>query len=72
MALDGNTLLTFQVHVVQHLVFHLTGAQCLGEFQQTVCQGRLTMVYMCNDAKIADVLHKTAKITQIWKMHNAP
>ena len=70
MALDGDTLLTFQVHVVQNLVLHLTGTEGAGKFQQAVCQRGLTVIYMCNDAKVADVLHKTAKITQFWKMHN--
>ncbi len=70
VALDGDAFLPFQVHVVQHLVFHLPVAQGLGEFQQTVCQGRFTMVDMGDDAEIANILHKSAKITQFAQNPN--
>ena len=55
MALDGDAALALQVHIVEHLPFsNLNG---LGALQQTVGQRRLTVVYMCDDAEVADVLH---------------
>ena len=55
MALDGDASLFLQVHIVEHLPFgDLDG---VGVFQQSICQGRLTMVYMCDDAEITYVLH---------------
>ena len=55
VALDGDAALALQVHVVQHLSFgHLYG---LGELQQTVGQGRFSVVYMCNDTKISYMIH---------------
>ncbi len=57
VALDGDALLPLQVHVVQHLVFHLAVAQRARKFQQTVCQGTFPMVDMGDNAKVADILH---------------
>ena len=57
VALDGDSLLLLQVHVVQHLVFHFPLAQGAGEFQQTVGQGGFPVVDMGDDAEIADISH---------------
>ena len=55
MTLDGDATLSLQIHVVQHLTLrHLNS---LGELQQTVCQGGLTMVDMCDNAEIPDMIH---------------
>ena len=55
MALDGDATLTLQIHVIEHLpLSHLDG---LGVFQQTVGQGRFTMVDMGYDAEISYVIH---------------
>jgi hypothetical protein len=58
MAFDGNTPFTLQVHVVKHLALsHLDG---VGSLQQTVSQGRLTVVYMCYDAEVPYIVHLDA------------
>ena len=57
MALDGDSLFAFKVHVVQHLGLHVPLAQGLGEFQQTVRQGAFTVVDMRYYAEIAYILH---------------
>src|SRR6187200_2597627 len=57
MALDGNTLLPFKVHIIKHLVHHITVADGAGALQKTVSQGGFAMVNMCDNAKISDVLH---------------
>jgi hypothetical protein len=55
VALDGDAPLALQVHIVEHLPFgHLNG---FGIFQQTVGQGRLSMVDMGYDAEVSDIIH---------------
>lgn len=61
LQLDGNTTLTFQVHLVEHLLFHVPGAHCLSHFQHTVSQGGLTVINMSNDAEVADGVHEKIK-----------
>lgn len=59
MALDGDTSLSLQIHVVEHLTLSDLDGLCL--LQQSVCQGTFTMVYMCNNTEISyfvDILHK--------------
>jgi hypothetical protein len=57
MALDGNALLSFKVHIIKYLVHHITVADGAGALQKTVSQGGFAMVNMCDNAKITDVLH---------------
>ena len=67
MTLDGDSLLFFKVHGVKDLIFHISGSQCVGYLQHSVRQGTLTVVDMCNDAKVSCFLHRIyingAKIT---------
>ena len=44
VALDSDTTLTFQIHVVEHLV--LCYLDSIGVFQESVSKGRLTMIYV--------------------------
>ena len=57
MALDGDATLFLQVHVVEHLVFHLAHVHRSGEFQHAVGQGALAVIYMCNNTKITYLIH---------------
>ncbi len=68
VALDGNALLPLQVHVVQYLVFHFPVAERAGQLQQPVRQCGLPMVDMCDDAKIADILHNLQRYAKCRKM----
>jgi hypothetical protein len=45
------------------LCLHVSGTNGFGKFQQSVGQSTLSVVNMCNDAKIPDTLHKAAKIS---------
>ena len=66
MALDRNTSLLFQVHIVKHLPFGYLDGFC--KLQQTVGQGRFPVVYMCYNAKITDILHlRHLNFAQIYK-----
>ena len=57
VALDGDALFAFEVHIVEHLRLHFALVQGVGFFQQTVRQCALTVVDVGYDAKIAYVLH---------------
>ena len=53
VGLDGNPLLTLQVHGIQQLVLLVTLADGVGKFQKSVRQRGLTVVNMGNDGEIA-------------------
>ena len=57
VALDGDSLFAFEIHVVQNLSLHLPLVQRVGLFQQTVGKRALPVIDMCDDAEIAYVLH---------------
>ena len=55
VTLDGDTTFTLQVHIIEHLSFgHLYS---LSKLQQTVCQSRLAVINMGNNAKISYMIH---------------
>ena len=58
---DGNPTLALEVHVVEELVLFLTVGHTLSSVQQSVRQCGLTVVNVCDDAKVADVFHKGQK-----------
>ena len=62
MALDGNTLLTLQIHIVQHLCLHVAVRDGFGKLQQPVCQGTFTMVNMRYNTEIPNILHAIIKV----------
>jgi hypothetical protein len=59
--LDGDTLLTFEIHIIKYLRLHLALVQSVGSLQQTVGQGRFTVVDMGYNAKISNFLHNRDK-----------
>ena len=52
---NGNPLLPLQVHLVEELLLHLAGVNGAGELQEPVCQGGFAVVYVGDDAEVADV-----------------
>ena len=50
--LDGYSTLTLDVHVVEQLILHLTQLDRIGQLEDPVCKGGLTVIYMCDYAKI--------------------
>ena len=55
MTLDSDTTFLLQLHIVEHLA--LGNLDRVGVFQQAVSQGRLTVVDVCNDAKVSNMFH---------------
>jgi len=62
VAFDGNTTLTFQVHVIEHLILELAIIHGFRILEKAVGQCTFTMVDMRYNAEISDVFHKGAKI----------
>lgn len=52
---DRYTALALQVHGVQKLVGKITALDRASQFNQTIGQRRLAMVYMSNDAEVANI-----------------
>ncbi len=57
LCLDGNAALALQIHGVQHLGLHLAIGQAAASLDQTVRQGRLTVVDVRNNRKVTNVFH---------------
>jgi hypothetical protein len=55
VALDCDSPLPFQVHVIQNLGLQFPIGKGMGSLQQTVGQCALTMVDMGNDTEITDM-----------------
>ena len=55
LGLDGDPALLLDVHVIKDLLGHLARGEPAGELDQPVSEGRLAVVDMGNDRKIADL-----------------
>src|SRR5271157_5572770 len=70
MRLDRNATLTFEIHGVQHLLHHFSGAYGPCKFKQPVGKGGLSVVNMCNYRKITDVFwHGKLKNVECWMLN---
>ena len=56
LQLNGNTPFPFQLHIIKYLVYHLPFGKGAGVFQNTVSQGRFSMVDMRYNTKITNSL----------------
>lgn len=59
--------LALQIHVVEHLRLHILGSHRIGIFKQTVGQGRLTMVDVSYNTKVADIFHSKRYLVQNYE-----
>ena len=57
VTLNGNSALAFQIHIIEHLCLKVFAGNGVGDFEQAVCQGAFAVVYVCNNAEIADIFH---------------
>ena len=55
LRLDRNAAFTFQIHIVKHLILHLSCRQQSRLFNNTVCQRRFAMINVCDNAKISNI-----------------
>ena len=67
VALDSDAALALQIHVVEHLRLHILGSHRIGIFKQTVGQGRLTMVDVSYNTKVADIFHSKRYLVQNYE-----
>jgi len=61
-SLDRHAALALQVHVIEHLLLHLTLRHRAGELQQAVGQRALAMINVGDDAEVADLLLVHARL----------
>ncbi len=52
--LDRDTSLTLEIHLIESLRLHLTLLERTGDLHETISEGRLAVIDMGNDTKIAD------------------
>ena len=57
MALDGDSALAFEIHIVEHLGLHVFGGDRLGVFEQSISECTLPMVDVGDDAEVAYMIH---------------
>jgi hypothetical protein len=55
VTLDGDTALTLQIHIVEHL--SLSNLYGFSVLKQSVCQSRLAVVNVGYDAEISYMIH---------------
>ncbi len=67
VALDCDAAFALQIHVVEHLGFHIFGRYGVGIFQQSVGKGRLAMVDVGYYAEIAYIFHLSDICRQSYK-----
>ena len=51
---DGDAAFPFQIHIVEHLIFHLPQADGIGFFQYAVGKSTLAVVNVGDNAEIAN------------------
>jgi hypothetical protein len=56
MALDGNAALALQVHSVKGLCLEFARTYGIGEFKYAIRERRLSVIDVCDDAEIADIV----------------
>ena len=57
MALNGDSALAFEIHIVEHLGLHVFGGYRLGVLEQSVGEGTFPVVDVGDDAEVAYVVH---------------
>ena len=55
LRLNCNASLSLQFHIIQYLRLHFSTCQQTGFFNNSVSQGRLSMIYMCYNTKISNL-----------------
>lgn len=58
MAFYGNAPLTFQVHIIKHLVFVFAFRNSACSFEQTIGQRAFPVVNVRYNTKISDIFHR--------------
>ena len=60
---ESNTLLAFEIHIIEYLRLHLTLIERIGHLEQSVGKRRFAVVDMGNYTKIPYILHSGRKYT---------
>ena len=54
MGFDGDAAFTLEIHVVEHLRFHIAVGDSSRQLQDAVSESRLAVIDMGNDRKVSD------------------
>ena len=65
MALDSDTTLALQIHIIQGLILHLAFADGVGVLQQPVGECAFAVVNVGDNAKISNVLHASGRVSGV-------
>ena len=57
VALDGDTLFAFEVHIIEHLSLHFALIERVGIFEQAVSQRTFAVVDMRDNTEVANIFH---------------
>jgi hypothetical protein len=57
VSLNGDTLFTLKIHIIQRLRHQLAAINSASNLKQSVRQGRFTMVNVRDNTEVADVFH---------------
>jgi hypothetical protein len=55
---DRDTALPLDIHGIEVLGPHLPGVDCSTELEETVCQSRLAVINMSDDAEVAEPVER--------------
>jgi hypothetical protein len=58
VTLDGDTTLSFKIHIVQQLSLHFSSCHGASKFQQPVSQGAFSVINMGYNTKVTNIFHK--------------
>ncbi len=63
LGLDGYPTLFFEIHRVEHLLFHLPIREAAATLDQAVCERRFAMIDVRDDRKVSDVIHQRERLS---------
>ena len=66
MAFDGDAALLLQLHVIEHLVLHLSDIYRARQLQHSIRQRTLSVVDMRNYTEISYLIHKSGTKLQLF------
>ena len=65
MAFDSDATFALEIHIIQHLGFHVFGSNRTGIFEKSVGKSGLAVVYVRYYAEVAYMVHKLFVIAAI-------
>ena len=61
MTLDRNASLPLKIHIIKNLILEVPLSYCICFFKETIGQSAFSMVDMCYDTEISDIIHQDCR-----------